>query len=79
MQKELFVKSFENEKTSFVGAKRQQNRLEENFENFSNSSYDTNNYHAEADTDFVLPANQQWARNIVNYEFLILCLVYSSQ
>ncbi|MBP7769618.1 MAG: bifunctional proline dehydrogenase/L-glutamate gamma-semialdehyde dehydrogenase [Aliarcobacter sp.] len=65
MQKELFVKSFENEKTSFVGAKRQQNRLEENFENFSNSSYDTNDYHAEADTDFVLPANQKWARNIV--------------
>ena len=65
MQKELFKKSFENEKTSFVGAKRKQNRLEENWENFSHSSYDTKDYHAEADTDFVLPANQQWARNIV--------------
>ncbi|QKF68188.1 proline dehydrogenase / 1-pyrroline-5-carboxylate dehydrogenase [Arcobacter venerupis] len=65
MQKELFLKSFENEKTSFVGAKRKQNRLTENWDNFSNSSYDTKHYHAEADTDFVLPANQEWARNIV--------------
>ena len=65
MQKELFLKSFENEKTSFVGAKRTQNRLEENWENFSHSSYDTKDYHAEADTDFVLPKNQEWARNII--------------
>jgi RHH-type transcriptional regulator, proline utilization regulon repressor / proline dehydrogenase / delta 1-pyrroline-5-carboxylate dehydrogenase len=65
MQKELFIQSFEKEKTSFVGAKRKQNRLEEDFSNFSNSSYDTKHYHAEADTDFVLPANQEWARNIV--------------
>ncbi|MGA1939724.1 proline dehydrogenase family protein [Arcobacter sp. YIC-310] len=65
MQEALFRKSFINEKTSYVGAKRQQNRLEENFENFMGSSYDTGDYHAEADTDFVLPANQEWARNIV--------------
>lgn len=65
MQKELFLKSFENEKTSFVGAKRTQNRLTENWDNYSNSSYDTKHYHAESDTDFVLPANQEWARNIV--------------
>jgi RHH-type proline utilization regulon transcriptional repressor/proline dehydrogenase/delta 1-pyrroline-5-carboxylate dehydrogenase len=65
MQKELFLKSFENEKTSFVGAKRKQNRLEENWEDFSNSSFDTKHYHAEADTDFVLPKNQEWARNII--------------
>lgn len=65
MQKELFKKSFENEKTSFVGAKRKQNRLDEKWDNFSNSSFDTKHYHAEADTDFVLPKNQEWARNIV--------------
>jgi RHH-type transcriptional regulator, proline utilization regulon repressor / proline dehydrogenase / delta 1-pyrroline-5-carboxylate dehydrogenase len=65
MQKDLFVKSFENEKTSFVGAKRKQNRLDEKWDNFSNSSFDTKHYHAEADTDFVLPKNQEWARNIV--------------
>ncbi|QKF82635.1 proline dehydrogenase family protein [Halarcobacter ebronensis] len=65
MQKELFLKSFENEKTSFVGAKRQQNRLTEDWSNFDKSSYDTKEFHNEADTDFVLPQNQEWARNIV--------------
>ncbi|NVJ53412.1 MAG: bifunctional proline dehydrogenase/L-glutamate gamma-semialdehyde dehydrogenase [Campylobacteraceae bacterium] len=65
MQKQLFLKSFENEKTSFVGSKRQQNRLTEKWDDFANSSYDTGSYHAEADTDFVLPANQEWARGIV--------------
>jgi RHH-type transcriptional regulator, proline utilization regulon repressor / proline dehydrogenase / delta 1-pyrroline-5-carboxylate dehydrogenase len=65
MQRDLFIKSFEHEKTSFVGAKRTQDRLNENWDNFSNSSYDTNSYHAEADTDFVLPKNHEWARNIV--------------
>ncbi len=65
MQKELFIKSFEAEKTSFVGAKRQQNRLEEKWDDFSNSAYDHGEYHAEADTDFVLPKNHEWAQNIV--------------
>ena len=65
MQKDLFLKSFENEKTSYIGAKRKQNRLTENWENFNKSSYDTGSYHAEADTDFVLPANQEWAKEIV--------------
>ncbi|RXJ82731.1 bifunctional proline dehydrogenase/L-glutamate gamma-semialdehyde dehydrogenase [Arcobacter sp. F2176] len=65
MQKELFLKSFENEKTSFVGAHRTQNRLTEKWDDFSLSSYDTKEYHAEADTDFVLAANQEWARNII--------------
>ena len=63
MQKELFIKSFENEKTSFVGAKRTQNRLEESYEN--SGAFSHSEYHAEADTDFVLPKNQEWARNIV--------------
>lgn len=65
MQKELFLKSFENEKTSFVGAHRTQNRLTEKWDDFSHSSYDTKEYHAEADTDFVLAANQEWARGII--------------
>ncbi len=65
MQKELFLKSFENEKTSFVGSKRTQNRLTEKWDDFSHTSYDTKEYHAEADTDFILPANQEWAKNIV--------------
>lgn len=62
MQKELFIKSFDALKTSFVGAKRTQNRLEESYENSGNFPKDE--YHAEADTDFVLPKNQEWARNI---------------
>lgn len=65
MQKELFIESFEKEATSFVGAKRKQNRLDEKWDNFDKSSFDTNDYHAEADTDFILPKNQEWARNIV--------------
>ena len=65
MQERLFIESFETEKTSFVGAKRKQNRLDEKWEDFSNSSFDTKHYHAEADTDFVLPKNQEWARNII--------------
>jgi len=65
MQKELFINSFKALKTSFVGTKRTQDRLNEKWENFAQSSYDTKEYHAEADTDFILPANHKWARNIV--------------
>ncbi len=64
-QKELFIKSFEYEKTSFVGTKREQNRLNENWDDFSNSSFDTGTFTAESDTDFILPLNQQWAQNII--------------
>jgi len=66
MQKELFIKSFEALKTSFVGAKRTQDRLNEKWENFSKSSYDTKEYHPEADTDFILTKNHKWARNIIS-------------
>ncbi len=64
-QKDLFVESFESEKTSLVGSKRVQNRVDEKWNDFSNSSYDTNAYHPEADTDFILPKNHEWAANIV--------------
>jgi len=64
-QKDLFLKSFENEKTSFVGAKRRQNRVDEKWDDFSNSSYDTGIYHPEADTDFILEKNHEWAFDIV--------------
>ncbi|APW64740.1 aldehyde dehydrogenase [Poseidonibacter parvus] len=65
MQENLFRESFEVEKTSFVGSKRVQNRLDEKWDNYSNSSFDTNSYHAEADTDFILEKNHEWAANIV--------------
>ncbi|NQY92590.1 MAG: bifunctional proline dehydrogenase/L-glutamate gamma-semialdehyde dehydrogenase, partial [Campylobacteraceae bacterium] len=64
-QRDLFVESFESEKTSFVGSYRTQDRVNEKWSNFSNSSYDTNSYHPEADTDFILPKNHEWAANIV--------------
>lgn len=63
-QKALFLHSFEHEQSAVVGSKRQQNRLTESWCDYSGSSYDLGDYHAEADTDFVLPANQEWARNI---------------
>jgi RHH-type proline utilization regulon transcriptional repressor/proline dehydrogenase/delta 1-pyrroline-5-carboxylate dehydrogenase len=63
-QKDLFIKSFDNIQTSFVGVKRIQSRLNEKWDNFSNSSYDTNNYVGEADTDFILEDNQKWAEQI---------------
>ena len=64
-QKKLFIKSFKSEKTSFVGAKREQNRVDEKWSDFSNSSYDTGCFTNEADTDFILPKNHEWAENIV--------------
>ena len=65
MQENLFRESFKAEKTSFVGSKRKQDRLNEKWNGFSNSSFDTNTYNAEADTDFILPVNHEWAKNIV--------------
>ncbi len=65
MQEELFKKSFEDEKTLFIGVNRDQDRLNEKWNDFSKSSYDTNSYHAEADTDFILDNNQTWAKNII--------------
>jgi RHH-type proline utilization regulon transcriptional repressor/proline dehydrogenase/delta 1-pyrroline-5-carboxylate dehydrogenase len=65
MQENLFRESFEVEKTSFVGSKRVQNRLDEKWDDYSSSSFDTNSYHAEADTDFILEKNHEWAANIV--------------
>ena len=65
-QKDLFLESFDNLKTSFVGRKRQQDRLDEKWDDYSKSAYDTGVYLAEADTDFILEKNKQWAKNIVD-------------
>ena len=63
-QKDLFVKSFTHLETSFVGSKRVQNRCDENWGNFNQSAYDTGVYKSEADTDFILDENKQWANEI---------------
>ncbi len=64
-QKDLFLKSFEHEKTSFVGSKRDQDRLSENWKDYQDSSFDTCIFKNESDTDFILPQNQKWAKEIV--------------
>ena len=66
LQKDLFLKSFKQRKTSFVGVNRTQNRLTETWDDFALSAYDTKKYISEPDTDFILPQNQQWAQNIVS-------------
>ncbi|WP_263832095.1 bifunctional proline dehydrogenase/L-glutamate gamma-semialdehyde dehydrogenase [Sulfurospirillum oryzae] len=63
-QKQKFMASFENAKHIFIGAKRQQNRLTEKWENYEGGSFFTGYYHGEADTDFILPPNKEWARGI---------------
>jgi len=66
LQKDLFLKSFKQRKTSFVGVKRAQNRLTESWDDFNLSAYDTKKYIAEPDTDFILPQNQKWAKTIIS-------------
>lgn len=63
-QKEKFKNAFENIPNLFIGAKRQQNRLNESWENYEGGSFFTGSYHGEADTDFILPPNKEWAKNI---------------
>ena len=63
-QKEKFLAAIEHEPHSFVGSHRTQNRLEENWDDYKGGSYYTMNYHGEADTDFILPPNKEWAKGI---------------
>lgn len=64
-QEKLFLDSFEQTDTLFIGSKREQNRLNENWDAYEGGSYFTGEFQNEPDTDFVLPANQKWAKNIV--------------
>lgn len=63
-QKEKFIASFENAKNVFIGSKRQQNRLEEKWNDYKGGSFYTQEFHGESDTDFILPANKEWAKRI---------------
>ncbi len=68
-QEKLFLKSFENEKTSYIGVVRKQDRQKEKFTRFKNSSFDTGTFQNEPDTDFTLEANIAWAQKILkDYE-----------
>jgi len=64
MLKEQFIASFENKKHIFIGAKRQQDRLTENWDDYKGGSFYTKEFHGEPDTDFILPPNKQWAKDI---------------
>lgn len=64
MLKQQFIESFENKKNLFIGAKRVQNRLHENWDDFQGGSFYTKGYKGEPDTDFILPQNKQWAQEI---------------
>ena len=63
-QKQKFMDSFDNAEHIFIGAKRKQNRLEEKWDGYKGGSFYTQKYHGEADTDFILPANKQWVKDI---------------
>ena len=63
-QKQKFIASFENAKGLFIGSKRKQNRLEESWDDFNGATCKTGHYHGEADTDFILPPNKEWAKQI---------------
>ncbi|WP_331775390.1 bifunctional proline dehydrogenase/L-glutamate gamma-semialdehyde dehydrogenase [Sulfurospirillum sp. 1612] len=64
MLKQAFIDSFENASNIFIGAKRQQSRLKENWDDFKNSSFQTGKFTNEPDTDFIMTDNKQWAKDI---------------
>ncbi len=64
MLKQKFISSFENKENLFIGTKRTQNRLTENWDNYKGGSFYSKKYNAEADTDFILPANRDWANGM---------------
>lgn len=75
-QKELFLKSIEGIKTLNTNTHRKQNRNEKQK---VLSSYESKKFINESDTDFILPQNRIWAKNIrakyQNLEPLELCPV----
>lgn len=64
MLKEKFVASFANKEKLVLGPKRKQNRLKEDWSEYKGGSFYTKEFHSEPDTDFVLPANKEWAKGI---------------
>lgn len=64
MLKEQFIASFENKKNIFIGAKRTQNRLTENWDDYKGGTFYTKEYKGEPDTDFIIDPNKQWAKDI---------------
>ncbi len=63
-QKQKFLGSIDNEPNALVGSKREQDRTKESWKDYKGGSFYTNQYKAEPDTDFILPANKKWAKDI---------------
>ena len=63
-QKQKFIDAFDNAKNLFIGSKRNQNRLTEQWKTYEGGSFFTGKFHGEADTDFILTPNKEWAKNI---------------
>ncbi len=64
MLQQQFVSSIENRQNIFVGAKRDQDRTAENWQDYKGGSYHTGEFTNEPDTDFVLSPNKRWAEDI---------------
>lgn len=62
-EKQKFIDSFKHK--SFVGSHRNQDRSTENWDDYKGGSFFTKEFKNEADTDFVLPQNQKWAKQII--------------
>ncbi len=62
MLKEQFLESVKQKDTVKIGPNRSQNRQTEEFSKIG--PYYSGDYVGEADTDFVLPANRQWADQV---------------
>ena len=62
--KEKFLESFDNCDGLYIGQRRKQNRLNENWDNKKGGNQDDHIFTNEPDTDFILKANRQWADQI---------------
>jgi RHH-type transcriptional regulator, proline utilization regulon repressor / proline dehydrogenase / delta 1-pyrroline-5-carboxylate dehydrogenase len=64
MLKTKFIDSFPNRDGLFIGQKRRQNRMDEYWDDYKGGTFHTYEFKNEPDTDFILTANQEWARRI---------------
>ncbi|PID48307.1 MAG: aldehyde dehydrogenase [Proteobacteria bacterium] len=64
-QESKFLDSIEHAGKNFIGVKRTQNRLNEDWSKYKGGSFHTGEFKNEPDTDFVLEPNKQWAKEIV--------------
>ncbi len=64
-QESRFLDAIEHAGKNFIGPKRIQNRLSEDWSDYKGGSFYTGEFKNEADTDFVMDANKQWAKDII--------------